>query len=71
MISMNSLAALSVATVQAARFLAVAFALGLLEVGTANADKYGIDEATAENGGSWGAVLLVLLVLAYLYFKEK
>jgi hypothetical protein len=37
----------------------------------AYADKYGIDEALAEGGASWGAVVLVVLVLLYLHFKEK
>lgn len=35
------------------------------------ADKYGIDEAMDESEGSWGAIILVILVLGYLYYKEK
>jgi|GWRWMinimDraft_15_1066023.scaffolds.fasta_scaffold94171_1 hypothetical protein len=37
----------------------------------AYADKYGIDEATAENGSSWGAVALVIAVLVVMYVRSK
>ena len=49
----------------------LAACVGFLAAATARADKYGIDEAMAESDGSWGAVVLVILVLGYLYFKEK
>lgn len=45
--------------------------VGMLLATPAWADKYGIDEAMSETESSWAAVVLVLAVFAYLYFKEK
>ncbi len=44
---------------------------GLLSSTVVMADKYGIDEINAENEGSWGAVIIVIIVMGYLYFKNK
>ena len=37
----------------------------------ARADKYGVAEAMAENGSSWGAVALVINVLVVMYVRSK
>ena len=37
----------------------------------ARADKYGVAEAMAENGSSWGAVALVIIVLVVMYVRSK
>jgi hypothetical protein len=43
----------------------------MLTVATAYADRYGLDEIRDEHGGSWGVVLVTILLLAYLHFKGK
>lgn len=42
-----------------------------LAPGLALADKYGLDEMDSSSGSSWGALVLVVALFAYLYFKEK
>lgn len=46
-------------------------AIFILESVSAYADKYGIDESIAESEGSWGAIVLVVILFAYLHFKKK
>lgn len=35
------------------------------------ADRYGVEESLLEGDASWGAVALVIIIFAYLHFKEK